>query len=67
MISLFEGPSEMQETYNAFKHQSDFLHDHNWRRIEATRSYDTMVDWKKYIKDKPDDLPVLDKSKRKRI
>ena len=67
MISLFEGPSEMQETYNAFKHQSDFLHDHKWRRNEATKSYDPLVRWNKYIRDRPDDVPDLENIKLKII
>ena len=67
MVGLFEGLSEMQETYNAFEFQSDLLYDHNQRRNEAIRSYDTLVDWKKYIIDRPDDVPLLDKIKLKRI
>ena len=67
MVSLFEGFNEMRETYYAFECHSDLLYDHNGRSNEETRDYDTLVDWKKYIKDRPDDLPVLDKGKQKRI
>ena len=67
MVSLFEGLSEMQETYNTFELHYDLLYDHNQRRSEAIRAYDTLVDWHKYIRDKPNDLPVLDKIKLKRI
>ena len=67
MVSLFEGLNEMQETYNALERHSNLLHDHNRRRNEETRAYDTLVGWKKYIKDRPDDLPVLDKGNLKRI
>ena len=64
---MFEGFNEVQETYNAFKHQYDILHDHNKRRNEATRDFDNLVDWKRYIKDIPADLLVLEKGKIKRI
>ena len=67
MVSLFEGLNEMQDMYNIFEHHCDILHDHNRRRNEAARAYDTLVDWKKYIKERLDDFPVLDKGKLKRI
>ena len=51
MVSMFEGFNETQELYNAFERQSDILHDHNRRRNEATRAFDNLVDWQKYIKD----------------
>ena len=57
----------MQETYNSFKRQSDLLYDHNKKRNEARKSYDTLVDQQKHIRDRPDDMPVLDKIKLKRI
>ena len=61
MVSLFEGLNEMQEIYNTFEHHSYILYGH------TTRAYDTLVDWMRYIKDKTDDLPVLDKGNFKRI
>ena len=44
MVKLFKGLNEMQETYNAFEHQSNLLYDHNQRRKEETRAYDNPVD-----------------------
>ena len=67
MINLFKGFNEMQELYNAFEHQPSLLHDHNKRRKEATRAYDNIIHWEKYIKDKPDDLPISDTFKLKKI
>ena len=67
MVDLFKGLSEMQETYNSFERQSDLLYDHNQKRNEETRAYDTLVDWHKYIRDRSHDLPVLDKIKLKRF
>ena len=67
MVGLFEGLNEIQETYNAFEHQSDLLYDHNQRRKYATKDYDNMVDWKRYIKDRPKYVPILDKIKLRRI
>ena len=57
----------MKESYNAFEHQYEILHDHQKMRKEATRAYDNLVDWKKYIKDRPYDLLVLYKLKIKKI
>ena len=67
MVGLFEGLNEIQETYNAFEHQYDLLYDHNQRRKEETKAYDNLVDWKRYIKDKPKDVPILDNIKLRRI
>ena len=67
MVSLFEGLNEMQEIYNAFELQYDLLQDYNLRSNQATRAYDTLVDWKNYIKDRHDDLPILYKGNLKRI
>ena len=67
MVSLFVGLSEMQETYNAFECHCELLDDHNQGRNEATRAYDALVDRKIFIKDRPDDLPVQDKGKMKRV
>ena len=67
MVSLFEGLNEIQETHNAFELQSDILHDHNTRRKEATKAYDNLVDWQKYIKDRPKYVSFIDKIKLRRI
>ena len=67
MLGLFEGLNYIQETYNSFEHQFDLLYDHNKTRKHATKYYDDMVDWTRYIKDKPEDVPILDKIKLRRI
>ena len=67
MVNLFKGFIEMQELYNSLEHQYDILHDHNRRRKEATRACDNMIDWKKYIKDIPDDFLVLNKLRLNKI
>ena len=67
MVNLFKIFNEIQELYNAFEHQYDVLHDHNRRKKEATRAYDNLIDWQKYIKDRPYDFPVLEKIKLKKI
>ena len=57
----------MWELYNPFEQQSDIIHDHNTRINEATRDFDNLVDWKKFMKDITEDLAVFDKLKLKRI
>ena len=37
------------------------------KRIEAARAYDNIIDWHKYIKERPEDLPMMDKLKLKKI
>ena len=39
------------------------LYYHDQRRKEATKAYYVLVDWKRYIKDKPKDVPIPDKIK----
>ena len=67
MVSLFEGINELQEMYNTFECHSDLLHHHNRRRNEETRASDTLVYWKMFIKERTNNLLVLDKGKLKRI
>ena len=67
MVNLYKGFNEMQELYNSFEHQLEVLHEHHKKRQEATKAYDHVIEWKKYIKDRPKDLPILDKLKLKKI
>ena len=62
MVNLYKGFNEMQELYNSFEHQSEVLHEHHKRRQEETKAYDHIIEWHKYIKDRPKDLPILDKA-----
>ena len=57
----------MRERYNPFEHQFDIIHDHNTRINEATRDFDNLVDWKKFMKDIAEDLAFFDKLKLRRI
>ena len=56
----------MQDWYNSFEYQSDVLNDHNTWRREATKAYDNVLEWKKHIKDKLDDMPIFDNLKLKK-
>ena len=67
MVGFFEGLNEIQETYNAFENQYDLLYDHNQRRKEESKAYDNLVDWKRYMKERPEYVPILDKIKLRRI
>ena len=67
MVGLFEGLNEMKETNNSFEWQSNLIYDHNQRRKEAMKSYDNLVEWKRYIKGRPKNVPILDKIKIRRI
>ena len=66
LVELFERLNEIQGTFNSFEHQSNVLYDHNKRRKDSTKSLDNVVDWQRYIKDKPEDVPILDKIKMRR-
>ena len=66
IVGLFEGLYEMHENYNAFECQYDLLYDHNQRRKEATKSYENFVDWQRYIKDRLEGVPALEKIKLRR-
>ena len=57
----------MRERYNPFEHQFNIIHDHNTRINEAIRDFDNLIDWKKFMKDRAEDLAVFDKLQLKRI
>ena len=61
MANIYRGFNEIQELYNTFDSQSEILQDHNTRRRETTKAFDNVLDWQKHIKDKPHDLPIMDK------
>ena len=67
MVDLFEGLNAIRETYNSFEHQSDVLYDHSQRRKDVTKDFDDLVDWHRYIRNKHEDVPILDKIKLRRI
>ena len=67
MVNLYKGFNEMQELYNSFEHQLEVLHEHHKRIQEATKAYDHIIEWQNYIKDRSEDLPILDKLKLKKI
>ena len=52
----------MQELYNMFESQSHVLQNHNTRRRAATNA----LKQQKHIKDRPHDLPVMDKFQTKK-
>ena len=64
---MYEGFNEMKELYNSFERQSDVLNDHHKRRREATKAYDSIIYWQKYMKERLEDLLILDKLKLKNI
>ena len=51
----------MKDLFNSFERQADILQDHHARRIVAVKEFEDVLDWKKHIKDKPQDFPVMDK------
>ena len=67
MVNLYKGFNDMEELYNSFEHHSEVLNENHKRRHEETKSYYHILEWKKYIKDTPEDLPILDKLKLKKI
>ena len=52
--------------YNTFEHLFDVFNDHNTGRREATKAYESILELHKHIKERPDDMPILDKLKLKK-
>ena len=67
MVGLFEGLNEVQETYDTLEQQFDLLYDHNQRTKEVTKAYANLDDWQRCIKVRPEDVPILEKIKLRRI
>jgi hypothetical protein len=64
---LFSSLNNIQETYNVFEKLSVILEQQIKKRQQASKAIDDIVDWKRHIKDKLEDIPVLDSFKFKRI
>ena len=67
MANLYACFNEMQELYNSFDQQYDVLQDHHTRRMASTKDFDNILGWKKHIRDRSHDFPVMDKFQTKKI
>ena len=56
----------MKELFNSFERHTDILQDHHGRRITVAKSFEDILDWKKHIRDRPQDFPVMDKIRAKK-
>ena len=65
MDGLYKIFNEMHELYNTFESQSDILQDHNTHKREGAKAFDNVLDWKKHVKDRSHDFPIMDKLQTK--
>ena len=56
----------MQELYKSFQSQLVVLQKHHTQRIATVNAFENMLGWKKHIRDKPKDLPIMDKFQAKK-
>ena len=66
MSNMYRAFNKMHELYNTFEFQPDILWDHNTRRRVASKAFDNVLYWKKHIKDRPHDFPLMDKLQNKK-
>ena len=56
---LFQTMDDIYETYIAFGKMFVVLEDQVEKREKASKYYDAIVDWKRYMKDKPENIIIL--------
>ena len=66
MDNLYKGFNKIQELYNTFECQYDILQDHNTHRRVASNAFDNVLDWKKNIKQRLHDFPLVNKLQNKK-
>ena len=67
MISLYTRLCEIQELYKSFEEQSNVLQDHHTRKTAAIKALEDVIGWKTHIRDRPKDMPIMDKIQAKKI
>ena len=61
VIDLYTSFDEMQELYNKFSKHFETVEDHHdWIR-KTSATLEQVTSWKKHIKERTNDLPILDK------
>ena len=56
----------MQELYKSFEEQSYVLEDHHTQKTAAIKVFEDVIGWKAHIRDRPNNMPILDKLKDKK-
>ena len=59
VCELFKILDDIFETHMVFDNMSIVLEDSVEKRQQASKAYDEVVDWKRYMKDKPDNVTLL--------
>ena len=61
VCELFKTLDNIFETHMVFDKMSIVLEDLVKKRQQASKAYDEVIDWKRYMKDKPDNVTFLTK------
>ena len=64
---LFKTLHSIFETHLAFDNISTTPEDQVGRREKASKAYDDVVDWKRYMKDKPKNITILSSFQMKKV
>ena len=67
VIDLYTSFDEMQGLYDKFRKNFETVEDHHDRIRKAYTALQQVTSWKKHIKERPNDLPILDKLQPKTI
>ena len=59
ITKLFHSLNDIYETYIDFGQMAVVHEDHVEKRDKASKAYDEILDWKRYMKDKPENIIIL--------
>ena len=67
ITELFHNLNDIYETHIAFGQMVVVLEYHMEKRGKASKAFDQIVDWKRYMKDKPENIIILSSFQLKKV
>ena len=67
LTELFQTLNDIFETHISFRNMSFILEDQVAKREQASKAYDDILDWKRYMKDKPENIIILSSFQLKKV
>ena len=64
---MFMTVDDIFETYVAFDKMSITLEEQTCKRQQASKAYDAILDWQRYMKDKPENITILGSFQLKKV
>ena len=67
VTEMFRTLDDIFETYVAFDKLFVTLEEQTYKRQQASKAYDDILDWKRYMKDKPQGITTLSSFQLKKV